>query len=365
MKATDLNNRVGEVDRRNMHLALSLARRGLGSTHPNPSVGCVIVEPVRGRVVGRGWTRPGGRPHAETEALGQAGSLARGGTAYITLEPCSHKGKTPACCDALIGAGIARVFSALQDPDHRVAGSGHARLRAAGLDVLVGLLAHEARQVNRGYLTRRDKGRPWVSLKIAMSIDGRIATGTGDSQWITGPRSRSVVHTLRARHDAILTGSGTVRADDPTLTCRLPGMGHFSPLRVVMNGFRGMPADCRMMRHADVVPVRVFGGDAGRLAPRDVLHALAGDGINSVLVEAGAGIVSAFLQSGFVDEIWSFCGPRIIGSDGLSGFPALGVDRLEEAKHFRLVAVHRLGDDTLAQYGRAQSSEPGVCSPEL
>jgi len=166
-----------------MRLALSLARRGLGNTSPNPAVGCVIVEPERGRVVGRGWTQPGGRPHAETEALHRAGPLAQGGTAYVTLEPCNHTGQTPPCCDALIKAGITRIFSALEDPDERVAGSGHARLRAAGIKVFVGLLKDQAREINLGYLTRHRKGRPWVSLKTAMSIDGRIATGTGHSQW--------------------------------------------------------------------------------------------------------------------------------------------------------------------------------------
>lgn len=338
-----------------MRLALSLARRGLGNVHPNPAVGCVLVRPdLDGRVVGRGWTRPGGRPHAESEALRQAGDLARGTTAYVTLEPCSHTGKTPPCADALIEAGIVRAVIAIADPDERVSGQGIRRLLDAGVEAEVGLLADEASHVNRGYLTRRSANRPHVTLKLAMTIDGRIATRTGDSQWITSSRARQEGHALRARHDAILTGSGTVRADDPALTCRLPGLGHRSPLRVVMAGAEGIPADCELMRSADAVPVRVFGGNGnGRPTPAAVLAELADNGINAVLIEAGAGIAAAFLAADLVDEIVCYRAPKIIGGEALGAIGALGVDRLGDAKHFRLATQRKLDEDAVEYYVRS------------
>ena len=204
-----------------MRAALALATRGLGNSWPNPSVGCVIVRD--GQVLGRGWTRPGGRPHAETEALKAAGPAARGATAYVTLEPCCHWGRTPPCTDALAAAGIARVVVAIRDPDPRVNGEGLGRLRAAGIDVEEGLLAAEATSLNAGFIKRVRQGLPMVTLKLATSLDGRLATATKESKWITGPAARRAAHGLRARHDAILVGSGTVIDDDPDLTCRLPG----------------------------------------------------------------------------------------------------------------------------------------------
>src|SRR5689334_12557487 len=200
-----------------MRAALALARRGLGSAWPNPAVGCVLVND--GAVVGRGWTQPGGRPHGETEALARAGEAARGATAYVSLEPCCHWGRTPPCTDALIARGVGRVVIALEDPDRRVAGAGIRQLCEAGLDVEVGLCAAEAAEVNAGFLSRLRNGRPFVTLKLATSLDGRIATGSGESQWITGPPARDRAHSLRATHDAIMVGTGTVIADDPQLTC--------------------------------------------------------------------------------------------------------------------------------------------------
>ena len=255
-------------DLRSMRAALALARRGLGTVWPNPAVGCVIVD--RGRVVGRGWTQPGGRPHGETEALGRAGEAARGATAYVSLEPCCHWGRTPPCTDALIAAGIGRVVVALEDPDPRVAGDGVRRLRAAGLDVETGLCEAEAAEINAGFFCRLRNGRPLVTLKLATSLDGRIATGRGESQWITGPPARERAHALRAAHDAIMVGTGTVLADDPQLTCRLPGLAQpFAGARRRRPAF-AHPAhdalDFRCPSSSDLGPDLAFGRPARRQA---------------------------------------------------------------------------------------------------
>src|SRR5215475_2950035 len=221
-------------DAGHMAAALDLARRGLGRVWPNPAVGCVLVR--QGRVVGRGWTQPGGRPHAETEALHRAGAAAKGATAYVTLEPCSHHGRTPPCADALIAAGIARAVVAMEDPDPRVSGAGLARLREAGIKVDLGLGESEAGEINAGFFLRIRERRPLITLKLAMTLDGRIATRSGESRWITGEAARARAHLLRAQHDAVMVGSGTVLADDPLLNVRLPGLGRQSPLRIVLDG---------------------------------------------------------------------------------------------------------------------------------
>ena len=228
------------LDRRYMALALALAERGLGNVWPNPAVGCVLVRD--GRIVGRGWTQPGGRPHAETEALARAGDGAQGATCYATLEPCAHHGETGPCADALVQAGIARAVVATEDPDPRVAGRGNARLEAAGIGVTRGCMEEEARALNAGFLSRVEKGRPLVTLKLASTLDGRIATHTGDSRWITGAQARARAHLLRARHDAVMVGAASALADDPALTCRLPGMADASPVRVVIDGSARLPA---------------------------------------------------------------------------------------------------------------------------
>ncbi|MYF07083.1 MAG: bifunctional diaminohydroxyphosphoribosylaminopyrimidine deaminase/5-amino-6-(5-phosphoribosylamino)uracil reductase RibD [Rhodospirillaceae bacterium] len=238
-----------------MSVALALGRRGLGTTAPNPSVGCVLVK--EGRVVGRGWTQPGGRPHAEAEALGRAGAEARGATAYVTLEPCAHHGRTPPCAEALIGAGVARVVTALEDPDSRVAGSGLARLAAAGIAVESGVCADIAACDLGGYLRRQRAGRPRFSLKLATSLDGRIATAGGDSRWITGTLARARGHALRASHDAVMIGIGTALADDPMLTCRLPGVRR-QTLRIVLDSQARLPADSRLAQTAAEHPVWQF-----------------------------------------------------------------------------------------------------------
>src|SRR6266853_3702784 len=235
-----------------MRAALGLARRGLGRVWPNPAVGCVIVKD--GRAVGRGWTQPGGRPHAETEALARAAAAAHGATAYVTLEPCCHWGRTPPCADALIAAGLGRVVVALEDPDPRVAGGGVARLRAAGIAVEAGLGAAEAAEINAGFFQRVRLGRPLVTLKLATSLDGRIATASGESRWITGAPARERAHLLRATHDAILVGTDTVLTDDPQLTCRLPGLASRSPVRIVLDRQLRIPPTARIIAEARQVP---------------------------------------------------------------------------------------------------------------
>src|SRR5437870_10340748 len=239
-----------------MRTALALARRGLGTVWPNPAVGCVIVS--NARVVGRGWTQPGGRPHGETEALRRAGEAARGAAAYVSLEPCCHWGRTPPCVDALIQAGVRRAVVALEDPDARVAGEGLRRLRDAGLAVETGLCATEAAEVNAGFLTRLTLGRPLVTLKLATSLDGMIATASGESQWITGPPARERAHEMRGCHDAIMVGTGTVLADDPQLTCRLPGLDHRSPVRVVIDRHLRIPPTAHVIADARHVPTWVI-----------------------------------------------------------------------------------------------------------
>ncbi|HZH46891.1 MAG TPA: bifunctional diaminohydroxyphosphoribosylaminopyrimidine deaminase/5-amino-6-(5-phosphoribosylamino)uracil reductase RibD, partial [Roseococcus sp.] len=247
-----------------MRAALALAGRGLGNAWPNPAVGCVLVR--QGRVVGRGWTQPGGRPHAETQALDRAGALARGATAYVTLEPCSHHGRTPPCCDALVAAGVARVVVAMRDPDARVDGRGLARLRAAGIAVEEGLLEAEARADQAGFLHRITAGLPLVTLKLASTLDGRIATEAGESRWITGPAARREVHALRARHDAVLVGSGTVLADDPDLTCRIPGMHRAAMLRVMADARLRLPVTARLVSGARTQPTWLLTGAGHRPA---------------------------------------------------------------------------------------------------
>jgi diaminohydroxyphosphoribosylaminopyrimidine deaminase/5-amino-6-(5-phosphoribosylamino)uracil reductase len=356
------------TDRRYMAMALALAERGLGNVWPNPAVGCVLVKD--GRVVGRGWTQPGGRPHAESEAVRRAGEAARGSTAYVTLEPCAHQGRTPPCADAMIAAGIARIVIAAVDPDPRVNGRGIARLRAAGMVVEVGCLEAEAHALNAGFFVRCCRGRPLVALKLATSADGKIATATGDSQWITGPAARAEGHRLRLRHDAILIGSGTALADDPALTCRLPGLEGRSPVRVVVDRRLRLGPGSRLARSAGAVPVWLFTQRhetpaaaaltaAGvRLFPlaraesgdglREVLAALAGQGITRVLVEGGAGIATAFLREALVDRLHLFDAPLLIGADGHPAIHALAIRRLGEARRWRRVEERLLGPDRLA-----------------
>jgi diaminohydroxyphosphoribosylaminopyrimidine deaminase/5-amino-6-(5-phosphoribosylamino)uracil reductase len=245
-------------DEAHMRAALQIAARGLGNTWPNPSVGCVLVK--EGVVIARGWTQPGGRPHAEAEALARAGEAARGATAYVTLEPCSHHGRTPPCCEALIRAGVSRVVVALRDPDSRVDGRGLARLRAAGITVEEGLMGAEAAALTAGFIRRVTRGLPIVTLKLASTLDGRIATASGESRWITGEGARRAVHALRARHDAVMIGSGTAIADDPELNCRIPGMDPVPMLRVVADARLRLPLASKLIAGAAVLPTWVLTG---------------------------------------------------------------------------------------------------------
>lgn len=367
---------VPEVDLFHMRAALALARRGLGTVAPNPAVGCVLVS-ADGSVVGRGWTQPGGRPHAETEALARAGTAARGATAYVTLEPCSHHGKTPPCADALLAAGIARVVVAVEDPDPRVSGAGIARLRAAGIPVVLGPGAVEAAAINQGFFLRITHGRPLVTLKLATTLDGRIATHTGHSHWITGATARAWGHGLRARHDAILVGIGTALADNPELTCRLPGLETRSPVRIVVDSHLRLPLTSRlvctardapvwvMARQGGVDPVRARAfADAGVTViegPADgggyvdltaALAEMARRGLTRVLVEGGAHVAASLVRQDRVDRIEWFRAATIIGGDGIPALVGFGVDRLEQAAGFMRVGVQRVGDDMVESYER-------------
>ncbi|WP_375173358.1 bifunctional diaminohydroxyphosphoribosylaminopyrimidine deaminase/5-amino-6-(5-phosphoribosylamino)uracil reductase RibD [Pseudooceanicola sp.] len=361
------------TDRRFLSLALSLGRRGQGTTWPNPAVGCVIVQ--HSRIVGRGWTAPGGRPHAEPQALAQAGQAARGATAYVSLEPCSHHGQTPPCTDALIAAGVARVVAPLEDMDPRVSGEGFARLRAAGIEVTTGLLSDEAGRDHAGFFLRTEQGRPFVTLKLASSFDGRIATATGDSQWITGPEARRHVHAMRARHDAVMVGAGTARADDPGLTVRGLGIAH-QPVRVVVSRRIDLPLMGQLARTAKETPVWIcHGTDAdptlrdtwtglgarlipcevmgGQLDPLSVLKGLGEAGLTRVFCEGGGALAASLLQADLVDELLGMTAGVAIGAEGLPSLGALGLSRLAEAPRFRLRESRMLGGDVLHHWERA------------
>ncbi len=361
-------------DRHFMRVALSLSRRGLGNVWPNPAVGCVIVS-GDGEIVGRGWTRPGGRPHAERVALDQAGEQASGATAYVTLEPCSHFGKSPPCALGLIEAGVSRVISALQDPDPRVCGRGHQMLRDAGIVVETGLLASEAQAHNAGFLHRVTIGRPLVTLKLAGSLDGRSSLANGASQWITGSRAREKGHFYRANHDAILVGANTVLADNPDLRCRIPGRQHQSPVRIILDRTARVSPDCNLAQSANETPtwllvasdhkahaeknfaqtaVKVLSARCvdGHFDLHDVLHVLAEQGLTRILVESGGALAAAFLQQNLVDRIIHFQAPGIIGADGRGIIAELGLQNLENMPRFNRQSVEAVGQDFLISYDK-------------
>ena len=364
-----------QADARYMQLALTLGQRGLGRTWPNPAVGAVIVKD--GVIVGRGWTQPGGRPHAEPEALRRAGEAARGATLYVTLEPCSHFGKSPPCADAIIAAGISRVVAAIEDPNPEVAGQGHARLRAAGIAVDIGLFADEAARDHAGHFRRVRDGRPHVILKLAVSADDKIGASGGKPVAITGEAARTRVHLLRAQSDAILIGIGTVLADDPLLTCRLPGMAARSPVRVVLDRALRIPGTSRLVHSARETPLWVVAselaeapaaaklGAAGaqvlRVAPtsgpgldlKAVLHALSAKGITRLMVEGGSRVASSFVAADLVDEVWLLRGPEPIGAGGVAALDALPLSEITQSPRLKLRASEALGHDTLTVYERA------------
>ncbi len=358
-----------------MGAALALARRALGRCWPNPAVGCVLVRD--GRVVGRGWTQTGGRPHAETEALDRAGPAARGATAYVTLEPCSHHGQTPPCAEALIAAGIGRAVIAMQDPDPRVSGRGIARLEEAGVQVALGLRESEAAAINAGFFLRVNEGRPLVTLKLAMTLDGRIATHTGESRWITGEAARARAHLLRAQHDAVMVGSGTAVADDPLLNVRLPGLESHSPLRIVLDGRMRLPLTSALVagarqtptwlmtleggdrhrRHAyqdcGVEVIEIAAGGEGVIDLRRALNLLAARGLTRVLAEGGARLAAALLREHLADRLAIFRAPSVIGGDGLPAAAGFGLARLAELPMFTPEETLSLGADRLETYRRA------------
>jgi diaminohydroxyphosphoribosylaminopyrimidine deaminase/5-amino-6-(5-phosphoribosylamino)uracil reductase len=367
-------------DDRFMRLALALGRRGLGNTWPNPAVGAVVVrsgtEPV---IVGRGWTQPGGRPHAETEALRRAGEAARGATLYVTLEPCSHYGRTPPCVEAIIAAGIARVASAVEDPNAAAAG-GHAVLRAHGIAVDVGVGAEEALRDHAGHFRRVRDHRPHVFLKLAVSADGKAGFAGRRPAAITGEAARTRVHLMRAMHDGVLTGIGTVLADDPQLTCRLPGMAARSPVRVVLDTDLRLPLTSALVQSARETPVWVMTGAAapsdaeaalnalgaevlrvpetGKTAPggldlHAVLRLLAGRGITRLMAEAGPVTAAAFLAADLVDEAALLRGPRAIGPGGIDALEGMPLTVLTASPHLRARGIEAVGADTVEMFERA------------
>ncbi|MFZ2007696.1 MAG: bifunctional diaminohydroxyphosphoribosylaminopyrimidine deaminase/5-amino-6-(5-phosphoribosylamino)uracil reductase RibD [Stellaceae bacterium] len=362
-------------DLAHMRAALALARRGLGNTWPNPAVGCVIVKD--GRIVSRGWTQPGGRPHAEELALQRADGATKGATAYVTLEPCSEPGRGPACADGLIAAGIAHVVAAIEDPFPRVAGSGFAKLRAAGIAIDVGLCAEDASEVNAGFLCRVKHGRPLVTLKLATSLDGRIATASGESRWITGPAARERAHLLRATHDAVLVGTGTALADDPQLTCRLPGLEHRSPVRIVIDRRLRLPLTLRMFTEARQTPtwlatlatvdparhaalakagvkiIRVAPDAAEGVDLPGLLQKLGDEGLTRLLVEGGGRLAASLLRAKLVDRLVWMRAPLLIGNDGVPAIAALDLAALAAAPRFTLASAETAGGDVIETYWRA------------
>ncbi|MEX3014338.1 bifunctional diaminohydroxyphosphoribosylaminopyrimidine deaminase/5-amino-6-(5-phosphoribosylamino)uracil reductase RibD [Gymnodinialimonas hymeniacidonis] len=359
-------------DTRWMRLALSLGARGLGRVWPNPAVGCVLVRD--GRVVGRGWTAPGGRPHAEVVALAQAGDAAQGATAYVTLEPCNHQGTTGPCAEALIASGVARVVIAARDPN-RIAAGGAARLRAAGVEVVEGVLEREAADAHRGFFKVQRDLLPMVTLKLATSIDGRIATASGESQWITGPEARRWVHGMRMRHDAVMVGAGTARADDPGLTVRGLGAVH-QPVRVVLSRRLDVPVDGQLGRTARDVPVwMVHGPDApgsaqeawsktgarlvktqtgpgGQIDVHAAMMELAKAGLTRVFCEGGGTLAAALLSVDVVDDLALFGGGLALGAEGVPAIGAMGIAALGEAPRFTLESVSPVGLDSLVIWRR-------------
>jgi diaminohydroxyphosphoribosylaminopyrimidine deaminase/5-amino-6-(5-phosphoribosylamino)uracil reductase len=346
-----------------MRLALREAEKGLGRTSPNPAVGAVLVR--NGRVVARGFHARAGAPHAEVVALREAGARARGADLYTTLEPCDHYGRTPPCSVAIVEAGVRRVVVGARDPNPLVNGKGIARLRRAGIEVVAGVLEEECGALNAHWARFITSGRPFVTLKAAVTLDGKIATRTGDARWVTGPEARAWVHRLRDRVDAVLVGSGTALADDPELTARLPGGRGRDPLRVVLDSDLDLPGRLRLFRPGSPAPTVVAHASrkARRLGPgvellacrrgpggvdlEDLLTRLAARGVTHLLVEGGARVAAAFLARGLVDRVAVFVAPKIVGGDGLSWIAGPGVARMADAVALRDVRVERLGDDVL------------------
>lgn len=365
-------------DARHMVRALELGQRGLGNTWPNPAVGCVLVKDDV--VVGEGWTQPGGRPHAETEALAQAGTAARGATAYVTLEPCAHHGQTPPCADALIAAGVARVVAPFDDRDARVSGQGFAKLRSAGIEVTTGVGADEALKHHAGFFQRGELGRPALTLKLATSLDGRIATASGDSQWITGPETRAHVHSLRATHDAVMVGAGTARADDPLLTVRGQDVVQ-QPVRIVVSRKLDLPTNSKLARTIADAPVWLCHGkdapDESRTTWQKIgatlievplngrqldipalMQALGAQGLTRVFCEGGGDLAASLLSADVVNQLELHVGGVVIGAEGRPALGAMGLNRLADAPRFSLEKVRQIGDDVVQSWVRQRRHKP-------
>ncbi len=354
-----------------------MARRALGLTWPNPAVGAVVVRPGNPpEVIARGWTMPGGRPHGERVALEKAGEEARGCTLYVTLEPCAHHGKTPPCTDAIIEAGISRVVCSAHDPDPRVAGAGITKLREAGIEVIEHVLAEEGTRISLGHALRVTKKRPLVQLKMAVGSDGLIPKGDGAPEWVTGEEARAHGHLLRARCDAILVGRGTVTADNPVLTCRLPGMSGRSPVRVVLDSQLRVPGDAKLIATVPEAPLWMFcSEDAGEeaaarlddagaqvikvaqikdggLDPSAVLAELAQRGITRLLIEGGPRVSGSFWNANLIDEVYVYRGPEPVGPNGLKALSETSLDALESSPSFTLEETRTRGSDSLTLYRR-------------
>ena len=353
-----------------MSVALSLGRRGLGKTWPNPSVGCVIVSDDV--VVGRGITGDGGRPHAETQALAQAGDRAMGATVFVTLEPCSHEGQTGSCAKALIDAGVSHVVVAIKDDDPRVNGSGLLMLKSAGIKVTTGVLSEEAKYDHSGFLAKTNERRPKVTLKLATSLDGRIATRSGDSQWITSEKSREVVHLQRSSHDAIMVGAGTVRTDNPRLTVRNIARSA-NPVRVLISNKINLPQDSRIFASMKSHPTWIIHGpdtnegtkktwaeegaklleakcSDGKIILENALKNLAFEGLTSDYCECGSNLAAGLLSNNLVDELIIFTAGIIIGEDGLPTVASLGLDKLQDARRLELMESVTLGGDIMTRW---------------
>ncbi len=379
-----MNCRTGSAfDAEMMAIAVGLIRRGLGTTAFNPSVGAVIADEATGEVIGRGWTQPGGRPHGEKEALREAGLRARGKTMYVTLEPCAHTGRVPTCADAVISARLNRVVCALSDPNPVISGRGFEQLRAAGVIVDIGLMAVEARALTLGHILHVTEGRPFVQVKLAVSADGKIAPGNGRPVWVTGPEARAAGHVLRAETDAIVTGIGTILADDPELTCRLPGLERRSPDRIIVSTQARIPAFAKALRRGPNDPVKVWLACAAgainaqtkaliaagmitdvlltgtdHVDMRALLKILDSHSIRRVLVEAGPRLTKSVLAADLADEVVLFRGSTTLAGAGIDPLGAPGLSQFE-APRWRLAETHAVGADRMFVYRRDRSQYPG------
>ncbi len=364
-----------EFDRRMMAAALRLGRRNIGQTHPNPAVGCILVD-GDGNVVARGWTAAGGRPHAEQAALAAAGDAAAGTTAYVTLEPCAHNGRTKSCTKRLIEAGVARVVTATADPDPRTNGAGHAALEKAGIAVTTDVLREEAVRAHSGHIDRIGEGRPHVTLKLAVSADGMIGRRTGERMIITGKQAFDVVQVMRTEFDVVLVGIGTVLVDDPRLSVRLPGLENRSPVRVILDASARLPEESRLLQTAPDSPLIVFTGPeapeektaalakagatvipidlvSGRIDLDAVLKRLADDGHSRVFAEGGAEVAQSLVQGDLLDEVVILRAPVVVGPEGVRALGGMALSAIERSPRYRLVETMPVGEDTLRHYLRA------------